>query len=80
MTRNQAQDIRWVAAEVADLAVLLRSHGLGQLANKLTSVQQALQYVPRSRPRTLDQPVASGKVVSLESYRRQSASPSVTIR
>jgi hypothetical protein len=70
VTNNQAADIRWVANEVADLAVLLRSHGLGHLARTLTSVQQALQYVPLTQPPPLKQAVRMGDVISLERFRR----------
>lgn len=70
VTNNQAADIRWVANEVADLAVLLRSHGLGHLARTLTSVQQALQYVPLTQPPPLERAGRIGNVVSLERFRK----------
>ena len=38
------EDIRWVASEVDDLAVLLRVHGFGTLADKFVAVREA----PRS--------------------------------
>jgi hypothetical protein len=71
VTRNQAEDVRWVADEVADLAVLLRSHGLDHLANRLRSVQQALRYVPPSAPRIRGEKGASSKIIFLEKYRNQ---------
>ena len=37
------EDIRWVASEVNDLAVLLRVHGFGTLAGKLDAVRKALR-------------------------------------
>ena len=78
MTGKQAEDIRWVAAELAHLAVLLQSHGLGHLANRLKSVQQALQYVPQNKPGLPDMERASGEIIFLESYRRRSVNPSAT--
>jgi hypothetical protein len=71
MTRKQAEDIRWVAAEVADLAVLLRSHGLGHLANRLNSVHQALQYAPQGHARVRREEGASCKIISLDSFRQR---------
>jgi hypothetical protein len=78
MTRKQAEDIRWVAAEVAHLAVLLQSHGLGHLANRLHSVQQELQYAPRNKPTSPDMGYRSGEIIVLENYRRRSVNPSAT--
>jgi hypothetical protein len=75
MTRNQVEDIRRVAAEVADLAVLLRAHGLGHLANRLHSVQQALQYVRRNTQPRIDDQGVPAKVILLEKYRRLSVNP-----
>jgi hypothetical protein len=37
------EDIRWVASEVNDLAILLRVHGFGTLAGKLDAVRKALR-------------------------------------
>lgn len=76
MTRKQAEDVRWVAAEVADLAILLQSHGLGHLAKRLNSVQQELQYIPRNLPVPRNRECVSGEIIFLESYRRYSANPS----
>jgi hypothetical protein len=41
--RTAIEDIRWVASEVDDLAVLLRVHGIGTLADKLDAVRKALR-------------------------------------
>jgi hypothetical protein len=76
ITRKQAEDIRWVAAEVLHLAVILQSHGLGSLANKLNAVEQELRYAPRSRAAAPEGENVSGKIVFLESYRRCSVNPS----
>jgi len=72
MTTNRADDIRWVASEVADLAVLLHAHGLKHLAFKLNVVQEALRAV--ARPAFVEQKSfhnrrTYGKVVRLESFR-----------
>jgi hypothetical protein len=37
------EDIRWVASKVNDLAILLRVHGFGTLADKLDAVRKALR-------------------------------------
>jgi hypothetical protein len=72
MTRRRVEDIRWVADEVADLAVLLRSHGVSHLASRLDQVHSALQSMhvaswnPTQKKRT-----KSAKVVVLESFRKQ---------
>ncbi len=72
MTRRRVEDIRWVADEVADLAVLLRSHGVSHLASRLDQVHNALQSMqvaswnPTQKNRT-----KSAKVVVLEFFRKQ---------
>jgi hypothetical protein len=71
MTRKQAEDVRWVAAEVAHLAILLQSHGLGHLATRLNSVWQELQYIPRNVPVPPDRERTSGEIIFLESYRKR---------
>jgi hypothetical protein len=70
VAKNQAADVHWVANEGADLAILLRSHGLGHLARTLTSVQQALQYVPLTQPAPLVQVGRISNFVSLERFRK----------
>ena len=73
MTRRRVEDILWVAEEVADLAVLLRSHGVGHLASRLDQVHSALQsmHVASWRNPTLKNRTKSAKVVVLESFRKQ---------
>ena len=73
MTRRRVEDILWVAEEVADLAVLLRSHGVGHLASRLDQVHSALQsmHVASWKNPTLRNGSKSAKVVVLESFRRQ---------
>jgi hypothetical protein len=73
MTRRRVEDILWVAEEVADLAVLLRSHGVGHLASRLDQVRGALQsmHVASRRNPTLKNRTKSAKVVVLESFRKQ---------
>jgi hypothetical protein len=73
MNTNRAEDIRWVAGEVADLAVLLHAHGLKHLACKLDVVQEALWSI--SKPVTIEQRRFEdrrtfGKVIQLENFRQ----------
>ena len=63
MTSRRAEDILWVAEEVADLATLLHSHGLKHLASQTGSGTQriynpctlALAEIPAENPRKLCQ-------------------------
>jgi hypothetical protein len=73
MISRRAEDILWVAAEVADLAVLLRSHGVGHLASRLDQVHSALQsmHVASWKNPPLKNVTKSAKVVVLESFRKQ---------
>ena len=73
MISRRAEDILWVAEEVADLAVLLRSHGVGHLASRLDQVNRALQsiHVASWRNFTPKNPTKSANVVVLESFRKQ---------
>ena len=73
MISRRVEDILWVADEVADLAVLLHSHGVSHLANRLDQVHSALQSMraaSRTNP-TLKNRTRSGNVVALESFRKQ---------
>jgi hypothetical protein len=73
MISRRVEDILWVADEVADLAVLLRSHGVGHLASRLDQVHSALQsmHFASWRDSTLRNRTKSAKVVVLESFRKQ---------
>ena len=73
MISRRAEDILWVAEEVADLAVLLRSHGVGHLASRLDQVHSALQsmHVASWKNPPLKNVSKSAKVVVLESFRKQ---------
>lgn len=73
MISRRAEDILWVAEEVADLAVLLRSHGVGHLASRLDQVHSALQsmHVASWKNPPLTNVTKSAKVVVLESFRKQ---------
>ena len=73
MISRRAEDILWVAEEVADLAVLLRSHGVGHLASRLDQVYSALQsmHVASWKNPPLKNVTKSAKVVVLESFRKQ---------
>jgi hypothetical protein len=42
MTIAKSEDVRWIADELADLAVLLRVHGINDLADHLDAVRRAL--------------------------------------
>jgi hypothetical protein len=77
MTSRRVEDILWVAEEVADLAVLLRSHGVGHLASRLDQVHSALQsmHIASWRNSTLKNRTKSAKVVVLESFRKQLHAP-----
>jgi hypothetical protein len=73
MNTKRAEDLRWVADEVGDLAVLLRAHGLDDPACKLKEVQTALQsaskpfgFEQRQRPRFR----CDGNLIRLEDIRR----------
>jgi hypothetical protein len=73
MTSRRAEDILWVAEEVADLATLLHSHGLTHLASRLDQVQSALQSMHTAAwrsplPKTRKN---AGKIVVLQSFRTQ---------
>jgi hypothetical protein len=73
MTSRRVEDILWVAEEVADLAVLLRSHGVGHLASRLDQVHSALQsmHIASWRNPTLKNRTKPAEVVVLESFRKQ---------
>jgi hypothetical protein len=73
MISRRAEDIVWVADEVADLAVLLRSHGVSHLASRLDQVHSALQSMHAAswKNPTLKNVTKSAKVVVLESFRKQ---------
>jgi hypothetical protein len=73
MISRRSEDILWVAEEVADLAVLLRSHGVGHLASRLDQVHSALQsmHVASWKNPTLRNGTKSAKVVVLELFRKQ---------
>jgi hypothetical protein len=73
MISRRVEDILWVADEVADLAVLLRSHGVSHLASRLDQVHSALQsmHVASWKNPTLQNRTKSAKVVVLESVRKQ---------
>jgi hypothetical protein len=73
MTDRRVEDILWVAEEVADLAILLHSHGLRHLASRLDQVHGALQSMHAAswRGSTLKSRTNSATVVALESFRKQ---------
>ncbi len=73
MISRRVEDILWVADEVADQAVLLHSHGVSHLANRLDQVHSALQsmHVASWRNPTPKNRTKSAKVVVLESFRKQ---------
>ena len=70
MTRNQAEDINWIADEVADFAVLLNSHGLDHLARKLDLVRHSLRLLPYGRASSFGKWDTPGNVIILERCRR----------
>lgn len=73
MTSRRAEDILWVAEEVADLATLLHSHGLRHLASRLDQVHSALQsmHIGSCRIPPLKTRANSAKVVVLEFFRKE---------
>jgi hypothetical protein len=73
MTSRRVEDILWVAEEVADLAILLHSHGLSHLASRLDQVHSALQSVHTASRRnpTRKNGTISANIVLLESFRKQ---------
>jgi hypothetical protein len=42
MTKAKAEDMRWIASGLDDFAVLLRAHGIDDLAGQLDAVRIAL--------------------------------------
>jgi hypothetical protein len=40
---NATSDLQWIALELDDLAVFLRTHGLEEPANQLDAVREALK-------------------------------------
>jgi hypothetical protein len=42
MTKKLAEDIQWIWTELEDLAVLLRAHGIEELANQLDAIRESL--------------------------------------
>jgi hypothetical protein len=65
MNKNSIEDLRWVANEVADLAVLLRSYRLELLATRLESVRQSLVSMRKGH---MD--MRRGKVILFENFRK----------
>jgi len=51
MTKAKAEDMRWIASGLDDFAVLLRAHGIDDLAGQLDAVRIAL---PQSNNRAGD--------------------------
>ncbi len=45
MTKAKAVDMRWIASGLDDFAVLLRAHGIDDLADQLDAVRIALPEV-----------------------------------
>ena len=73
MISRRVEDILWVAEEVADLAILLHSHGLSHLASRLDQVHGALQSMRAAswKNSSLKNHTMSGEIVKLESFRKR---------
>jgi hypothetical protein len=43
---NKLTDIQWICTELDDVAVLLRTHGIQELANQLDAIREDLRSSP----------------------------------
>jgi hypothetical protein len=46
---NKLIDVQWICTELDDIAVLLRTHGIEELANQLDAIRENLRLSHRDR-------------------------------
>jgi hypothetical protein len=48
---NKLADLRWICTELDDIALLLRTHGIEELANQLDAIRENLRLSRDRKPK-----------------------------
>jgi hypothetical protein len=48
---NKLTDLRWICTELDDVALLLRAHGIEELANQLDAIRENLRLSRDRKPK-----------------------------